>query len=35
MAIADRSGLRLIRDACEAIGAERNGRRIPRVSKRL
>ena len=28
MAIADRYGLRLIRDACEAIGAERNGRRI-------
>src|SRR5208337_2633276 len=28
MAIADRNRLRLIRDACEAIGAERNGRRI-------
>ena len=28
MAIAVNYGLRLIRDACEAIGAERNGRRI-------
>ena len=27
MAIADRQGLRLVRDACEAIGAERNGQR--------
>ena len=26
--ISDRHGLRLVRDACEAIGAERNGRRI-------
>src|SRR5512135_2267391 len=28
MAISERNGVRLIRDACEAIGAERNGRRI-------
>ena len=28
MAISDRQGLSLIRDACEAIGAERNGQRI-------
>jgi len=28
MTISDRHGLRLVRDACEAIGAERNGRRI-------
>ena len=28
MAIADRHGLSLIQDACEAIGAERNGLRI-------
>jgi len=28
MAISERHGVRLIRDACEAIGAERNGRRI-------
>ena len=30
MAIADRHGLAVIRDACEAIGAERNGRRVGR-----
>ena len=30
MAIAERHGLSLIRDACEAIGAERNGRRVGR-----
>jgi perosamine synthetase len=28
MAISERQGLSLIRDACEAIGAERNGQRI-------
>lgn len=33
MAIAERHGLILIRDACEAIGAERNGRRVGRDGK--
>jgi perosamine synthetase len=33
MAIAERHGLVLIRDACEAIGAERNGRRVGRDGK--
>src|SRR5271166_3553362 len=30
MTIAEHHGVRLIRDACEAIGAERNGRRVGR-----